>query len=127
VEWKEALVNALGGAEQISPQRAALIDLICRTRLYVDCVDRFLLAQESIVNKRKKSVLPAVEQRQRLADSLMRQLQTLGLDRIEKNAGTLPPEWITRVQPHREPDETGDGAAVPPANGTAPDGREAAL
>ena len=114
VEWKEALVNALGGPDQISPQRAALIDLIVRTRLYVDCVDRFLLSQESIVDKRKRSVLPAVRERQTLCDSLARLLGQLGLSRVERDGGAIPAEWITKVRPVEEPEAQQNAAAPEP-------------
>jgi hypothetical protein len=107
VEWKEQLVSALGGSDAITPQRAALIDLACRTKLYIDCLDRFLLAQETVVNRRKKSVIPALRERMQLVDGFARLLGQIGLDRREKDLGGLPPAWIEKVQPRPvEPNPT---------------------
>lgn len=81
--WRGELLNALGGPEHVSPQKAALIETCVRTRLYIDHVDAFLLAQNSLVNRKRKSVLPILRERTQLCDSLTRTLTTLGLDRVE--------------------------------------------
>jgi hypothetical protein len=52
--WRRQLLTDLGGAENVSAGESALIELVARTRLYIDHVDAFLLEQESLVNKRKK-------------------------------------------------------------------------
>jgi hypothetical protein len=111
VRWKDELMAALGGPEQVSPQRAVLIDLVVRTRLYIECVDTYLLKQRSIIDKEKKSVLPVVRERQGLCDSLARLLGQLGLDRIELDGGTLPEAWIEKVKPYDfQPEEQPDPA-----------------
>jgi hypothetical protein len=125
LQWKGELLEALGGPDAISPQRAALVDAAVRGKLFLDAVDAWLLQQGSLVNGRRKSILPALAQRQSLADGLLRVLTTLGLDRVERDGGRLPESWVERVQP-RDPDDpgkAGDGAAVPTANGTATEGR----
>jgi hypothetical protein len=81
VEWRAELVVALGGEEAVTPQQRALIELATRTRLYVEHLDAFLLAQRSLVNAKRKTVLPVVQERQKLADSLARLLGQLGLER----------------------------------------------
>jgi hypothetical protein len=88
-EWREALITALGGETEVSPQRATLIELATRTRLYLDHVDAFILEQKTLVNRRKKIIFPIVLQRQQLADSLQRMLITLGLDRLPKPVPTM--------------------------------------
>jgi hypothetical protein len=84
VQWREALIRDLGGADSISTQRMTLIELATRTRLFIDHVDAFLLEQSSLVNKSKRAIYPIVAQRQQLVDSLARLLSQLGLDRQAK-------------------------------------------
>src|SRR5262245_20472844 len=82
--WRVELVRDLGGEDAISTQQAALIELCVRSKLLIDTVDNWLLAQESLVNKKKKSLLPVVIQRQSLADGLAKYLGQLGLHRVTK-------------------------------------------
>jgi len=77
--WRSELERDLGG--NVSTQQAAIIDLAVKTRLLLDSVDGWLLAQPSLVNKRKRVLLPVVIQRQQLADALARYLSALGLQR----------------------------------------------
>ena len=81
LQWKSELLAALGGVESVSPQRLALVEMAIRTRLFVDHLDAWLMQQGSLINRRKKTLLPVVMQRQTLCDSLARLLGQLGLDR----------------------------------------------
>ena len=81
-KWHDDLCADLGG--DISTQQAALVDLAVKSKLLLDSIDVWLLAQPSLVNARKKSLLPVVIQRQQLADGLARYLQALGLHRRVK-------------------------------------------
>jgi hypothetical protein len=83
------LLTDLGGEEAISAQELALVELAARTRLYVDHLDAFLLEQESLVNKRRKALLPVVRERQALVDSLARILGQLGLERRARPVKSL--------------------------------------
>ena len=89
IAWKSELLRDLGGIENISAQRMALIEMATRTRLVVDHVDHWILAQHSLINKRKKALLPVLQQRQALVDSLARLLNQIGLDRQEKPVPSL--------------------------------------
>jgi hypothetical protein len=84
LEWRSELIAALGGIEHVSPQQIALVELATRTRLYVDHLDAFLMEQRSLVNAKRKTVLPVLRERQQLADSLARLLIQLGLERQVK-------------------------------------------
>ena len=55
-----------------------------RTRLYVDSLDAWMMEQESLVNRKRKSVLPVLRECQQLVDSLARILGQLGLERKAK-------------------------------------------
>src|SRR5262245_28638816 len=79
--WRVELLAALGGDSAVTPQQEALVDLAVRTRLYVDHVDAFLIAQPSLINKKRKTLLPVLRERQALADGLARVLGQLGLER----------------------------------------------
>jgi len=50
----------------------------------IDTIDNWILSQESLVNKKKKSVLPVVIQRQSLADGLAKYLAQLGIERVNR-------------------------------------------
>ena len=81
VRWRLELVQDLGGEDAISTQQAALIELAVRSKLMLDTIDNWILAQDSLVNKSKRAVIPVVVQRQQLADGLARYLSMLGLER----------------------------------------------
>lgn len=112
--WRAEMVEALGGEQQVSPQRLTLLELAARSRLFLDHIDSYLLELPTLIIRRRKSVIPIVEQRQRLADSLARQLQTLGLDRVAHDAGSIPESWITKVRPVEEPEAQQNATAAEP-------------
>jgi hypothetical protein len=55
----------------------------------LDSIDAWLLKQPSLVNARKKSLLPVVRERQQLAESLARYVGQLGLERRMKPTPSL--------------------------------------
>jgi hypothetical protein len=79
--WRRDLTADLGGAEHVSTQQAAVIELAVRTRLMLDSVDAFILTMPSLVNKRRRVLFPVVLQRQSLARDLAHFLGLLGLAR----------------------------------------------
>ncbi len=81
VQWRRDLIQDLGGNEAITTQQATLIEIAARTKLILDSIDVWLLGQASLVNARKRAVLPVVQQRGQLADSLARLMSQLGLER----------------------------------------------
>ena len=82
--WRAELLSDLGGEDNVSSQKHALVDLAARTRLIIDHLDSYILEQPSLVNRRKKSLLPVVKERQTLVDSLARLLTQIGLERVPK-------------------------------------------
>lgn len=83
-QWRDELISDLGGSEQISTQQRAIINVAIKTKLLLDSVDAWLLQQPSLINLRKRAVHPVVLQRQQLADSLIRAMVQLGLERKAK-------------------------------------------
>jgi hypothetical protein len=83
-DWRDAIINDLGGPEAVSSQERAIVELATKTYLMVESIDRFLLAQPSLVNKSRRQLFPVVLQRQQVADSLARYMTMLGLKRRSK-------------------------------------------
>jgi hypothetical protein len=82
--WRADVLADLGGLDQVPAARVALLDAATGSMIILSSIDRYLFAlamQDGLVNKRCRRAFPIVEQRMRIADSLMRQLQALGLDR----------------------------------------------
>lgn len=88
-EWRDALVRDLGGADALSTQRHALVDVVIRQKLLLESIDAWLLVQPSLVNARKRALLPVVRERQALADGLVRTMVQLGLERRTKPLPSL--------------------------------------
>jgi hypothetical protein len=80
--FKDDVVRDLGGDP--SAQQLAVLEMAARTKVMLDGVDDWLLRQPSLVAVRKKALLPALTQRQQLADSFARAMTTLGLERKAK-------------------------------------------
>ena len=57
-----------------STGQLAVVDLAVRTKSMLDSIDAWLLTQPTLVVRRRKALLPAVRERQQLADGLARYL-----------------------------------------------------
>lgn len=89
LDWRKDLLQDLGGEAAVSAAQLALVEAATRTRLYVDHLDAYLLEQRSLVNAKRRAVLPVVKERQALVDSLARLLHQLGLERRARPAPSL--------------------------------------
>jgi hypothetical protein len=78
-KWRDDLIRDLGG--DVSTQQTALVDLAVKSKLLLDSIDAWLLTQPTLINKKKKSLLPVVRERQQLADGLAKYLAMLGLEK----------------------------------------------
>jgi hypothetical protein len=87
--WRAELIRDLGGEENLSTQRKALVELVCRDRFLLDAVDGWLLSQETFINRRRRALFPIVLEREKLADALARRLAQLGLERVPKPVPTI--------------------------------------
>jgi hypothetical protein len=106
--WRSELLDDLGGAASISTQEAALLDAAVKTKLILDSVDAWLLSQKSLINKRSRSVIAAVQQRNSLVATLKGLLESLGLQRRAKRIPTLT-EWLASP-PSEQKDSGGETA-----------------
>jgi hypothetical protein len=83
-KWRRDLIEDLGGEENVSIQQQTLADLCVKNKLLLDSIDSWLLTQKTLVIAKRKALLPAIAQRQTLADALARYLTQLGLERRRK-------------------------------------------
>ena len=65
LDWRQELFADLGGENAVSAQQKALVDMAARTRLYIDHADAYLLEQHSLVNRKRRSLIPLVKERQK--------------------------------------------------------------
>jgi hypothetical protein len=108
IVWRKELIADLGGEPALSAQQRALIDAVVRTRLFLEHLDAWLLGQPSLVNARRRSVLPVFRERLQLADALGRQLAALGLERHQPQPGDLG-DYLRKYQ------NAGNGRSAAPA------------
>ncbi len=108
IAWRSELLTDLGGEEIVSAQQLALVEMVTRTRLYIEHLDAFLMEQQSLVNRKRKAVLPVLRERQQLVDSLARILGQLGLERRAKPVPALSEYIAGRYQNRAEPKPGGE-------------------
>lgn len=126
-DWRQSLLSDLGGHEQTSAQQRQIVDLAVKTKLILDSIDTWLLRQPSLVNHRKRMLLPVVLQRQQLADALARYMTQLGLEKkatrvlsltdyLNGNSKAAPPHAGST----KETKSTNDEATSPIPGGESP-------
>lgn len=93
-EWQDDVRAALGG--ELTPQQDALLEVASRTWLMLTSVDAWLLEQPTLVNERRRELLPVVRERSSLVRNLRELLGDLGLKR--EPARTSPLERHLRAR-----------------------------
>jgi hypothetical protein len=79
--WRHEIIDDLGGRDNISAQQSAIIDLAVKNKLILDSIDRWIFRQPSLIDKRKRALLPVVRERQSIANGLAEYMDRLGLER----------------------------------------------
>jgi len=119
-DWRNDVLADLGGPEAVSATKQALLDAALGTWLVLSSLDAYLLRlaeQDGLVNKRNRRAFSIVVDRQRVADSLTKQLAALGFERVPK-----PPKSIEDYIRERAAAREGYGQAEPsPASAGATD------
>lgn len=89
--FRDALLEDLGGAGNVSTQQAALVDLASRCWLYLNHIDGFLMTQDRLIvgRGRKQTVLPVLQQRQGIATHFESLMGRLGIQRTPKPLPSL--------------------------------------
>src|SRR5437870_3683517 len=98
-EWRTSLVADLGGADAVSTQQLALVELAVRTKLLVDSVDAYVLAMPSPVNRQKRCLYAVVRERQALVGQLQSILRDLGLERRTRDVGDIAARFAAMHPP----------------------------
>ena len=83
-EWREAVIADCGGREILTTAKLSLIHAALGSWILLSSVDAYvmqLVAGNGVVHRKDRKAWPIVEQRARLADSLAKQLQLIGLDK----------------------------------------------
>jgi hypothetical protein len=111
-EWRVELERDLGN--DLSAQQRCLVELVTRTRLYLDFVDGYILTLDSVVVRRRKTVIPILLQRMALSDSLARLLTQLGLQRKMPRTPSLQEYLASKESEASEVPENSAGEAVQP-------------
>lgn len=117
-DWRQSIIQDLGGLDQTSTQQRQVIDLAVKTKLILDSIDAYLVKQPSLVNHRKRMVLPVVLQRGQIADSLARYMTQLGLERKAKILPSLS-DYLTG-----KPEPRPASAAQAPSSGESDPGQD---
>jgi hypothetical protein len=121
-EWRSALLADLGGADAVSTQQRALVELAVRTKLLVDSVDAYVLAMPSPVNRQKRSLYAVVKERQALVGQLQSILRDLGLERRSRDVDLAAALAALHHQPPAPPPKptVAEPEPVPPPASDAP-------
>jgi hypothetical protein len=81
-DWREGVIRELGGRDTITTTKLALVNATLGSWLLLNTVDGYLMNLEGgIIDRKHRGLYPIAEQRMRMADSLVRQLQALGLEK----------------------------------------------
>jgi hypothetical protein len=87
--WRSELISDLGGIEQVSAAKLALVDAAVKSKLILDSIEVWIFEQPTLVNKRTRGVLPIVLHRNGLVSTLRGLLVDLGLDRRAREVPAL--------------------------------------
>ena len=98
--WRDEILEDLGG-DTVSAAKRAILDAAVGSKIILFSLDAFLFTLASsgrgMVNRRARHAFRIVHERMRVADSLPKQLATLGLDRVER-----PPVDLTAYLAQRQ-------------------------
>jgi len=105
--WKEDVRRDLGG--DLTRAQESVLELAAQAWVIVSSLDDWIARQPSLVNARKKTLLPVVAQRMQIAEGLARHLERLGLERQAKPVETLE-NYLARKAEEEDADAV-DGEA----------------
>ena len=80
---KEAIIAELGGDEHLTEQKRILVDAIARELVFLNQIDSYVMAQDSILLGRgkQKRLLPVLRERNDIVKRLTNLLGMIGLER----------------------------------------------
>jgi hypothetical protein len=112
--WKLELVADLGGRDNVSTQRAAIIDLACKSKFLLDSIDAWLLTRETlIVGRKRAAAIISVDTAPAARGRTRKYLNTLGLERRHKVKSLQEILSQQDDEPDSKPTANGHGAQEP--------------
>lgn len=100
-EWKQTLIQDLGGPEAVSAQQRVIIDLAARSKILLDTVDAYVFSMRSLVNRKTRQLYPVVRERFEISNALAGYMSRLGLERREKPLPSLQ-EYLASLEKRTE-------------------------
>src|SRR5437773_7849681 len=77
---REVIESDLGGREQLSQLQADLVQKYLITELLIESLDRWLLEQRTLINRRRRAVFPILNERNRMIETSLKLASALGLE-----------------------------------------------
>jgi hypothetical protein len=74
------IVSDAGGPDAVSQVKTDLIERYLTTVVFIESVDCYLLTQSSLVNRRKRTLIPVLRERVQLVDTALRRAQAIGVE-----------------------------------------------
>ena len=105
---RQALIDACGGAEAVSPQRLVLIEKVVVQEVLCHSLDAYVLGMDSPVNKRARSLFPIIRERTAQVALLQSLLRDLGLERRAREVPDLQ-SYLAQRSRQAEPTQPTDG------------------
>jgi hypothetical protein len=107
--WRSELLADLGGIEALSTQELALVEEAVKVKLMLDSVAGWMLSQPTLVDKRKRALVPVTRDYQGLVATLRALLGDLGLERRARESPALA-DYLKSKKDDREPPPRDDDA-----------------
>ena len=98
-DWKGEIRIARGG--ELSPQHETILEAAANTWLLLSSIDDWLLDQKSLVNRKRRELIPVIQQRSALVRTLRELLNDIGLTRVAKDVETLGEYLASRAESAR--------------------------
>ena len=98
-DWKAEIRDARGG--DLAPQQETILEAAANTWLLLSSIDDWLLDQKSLVNRKRRELIPVIQQRSALVRTLRELLNDIGLTRVAKDVETLGEYLASRAESAR--------------------------
>jgi len=91
-EWRDGVIADCGGRPTLAVTKLSAINVALGSWLLLSTIDSYLMhlaATASVLDKKHRRLYPIANERMRVADSLVKQLQAIGLDKASAPPQTL--------------------------------------
>ena len=89
------MTSDLGGKDQLSQAQMILVDDVARLTFWIDSIDGWLLTLESVVNKRKRALVPVIKERTALVETRAGCFKFSGWSDERSRCPLSPSSWPT--------------------------------